>query len=360
MLELATRRWGRWILFILGWAALTLLFAPETYLSFYLRDAPMTWRETLELTLANSSVALLFIPAIVRLTRLFPVERGKLGAALWIHIPACLAFSVGHSGLYAVICHAWNEVGGTLFYRFHPNLLSYWAVVGFTQAHRYFEQYQERERQVAQLQLEVLKSQLHPHFLFNTLHTISAMMHEDVRSADRMLARLSDLLRMILNGIDRQEVRLAEELAFVRTYLQIERVRFGERLETRIDADDDTLDALAPALFLQPLVENCLRHGLVPQQPDSLISITARRDGDQLVLSIADNGRGLGASVVQERLGIGNTRKRLDQLYARRSSFVIEPAAPRGCVVTARFPYHTASADAPAAAAERYDRALPA
>jgi len=319
------------------------LFAPETYLSFYLRNAAITWRQTFELTIANSAVALLFIPAIVALTKRFPVERGKLRAAMLAHIPACLAFSIGHSCLYAVICHTWNEVGGTLFYRFHPNLLSYWAVVGFTQAYRYFAQFQDRERQVARLQLQVLKAQLHPHFLFNTLHTISAMMHEDVRSADRMLARLSELLRMVLKGIDQQEVRLAEELAFVQIYLQIERVRFGERLETRIEADRETLDAMVPALFLQPLVENCLRHGLVPQHAGSLIVIGAKREGDELVLRVADNGRGLTDSVVQEGLGMANTRKRLDHLYPHRSSFRMEPSTPSGLVVTARLPYRIAA-----------------
>lgn len=319
------------------------MFAPETYLSFYLRNAAITWRQTFELTIANSAVALLFIPAIVALTKRFPVERGKLRAAMLAHIPACLAFSIGHSCLYAVICHTWNEVGGTLFYRFHPNLLSYWAVVGFTQAYRYFAQFQDRERQVARLQLQVLKAQLHPHFLFNTLHTISAMMHEDVRSADRMLARLSELLRMVLKGIDQQEVRLAEELAFVQIYLQIERVRFGERLETRIEADRETLDAMVPALFLQPLVENCLRHGLVPQHAGSLIVIGAKREGDELVLRVADNGRGLTDSVVQEGLGMANTRKRLDHLYPHRSSFRMEPSTPSGLVVTARLPYRIAA-----------------
>lgn len=337
---------------MVGWAMLSLLFEPEAYLRLYLRAAAITWRQTFELMVANSAVALLFIPAIAMLTRRFPVERGKLKTALLVHAPACLAFSVGLSAVYALSCHSWSEVGGMLFYRVHPNLLSYWAIVGFTQAYGYFEQFQDRERQVARLQLDVLRAQLHPHFLFNTLHTISAMMHEDVRSADRMLARLSELLRMVLKGSDKQEVCLAEELALVHTYLQIERVRFGERLETRIEADEDTLDALVPALFLQPLVENCLRHGLVPQRPDSLIVISAHREGEELVLRVADNGRGLTGSELHEGVGVSNTRKRLDHLYPRRSSFRMEPGTPSGLVVTTRFPYRIG------AVVERCERAL--
>lgn len=348
MSRLLTDRWGRWVLFILGWAALSLLFAPEAYLTFYLRNAPISWRETLQLTVVNSAIALLFIPAIVALTRRFPFERRRWHRALLAHVPACLAFSVGHSMLYAVVCHAWNDVGDPLFYRFHPNLLTYWAVVGFTQAFDYFRKYQERERQVAQLQLEVLKSQLQPHFLFNTLHTIAAMMHEDVKGADRMISRLSELLRLTLANIGRHEVRLAEELDFVRAYLEIERVRFAERLATRIEVTPEALDALVPALFLQPLVENCVKHGLAPPRHDGVITISAARNDDRLTLVVTDNGRGLPATL-REGVGIANSRKRLEQLYPHDHAFRLAPGASSGVTVTAEIPFHTAGITAPQA-----------
>ena len=248
MESLLRGRWTRWVLFLLGWAALSLLFAPEAYLSFYLRNAPISWLETVELTVINSAIALVFIPGIVFLTRRFPIERGRWQRSLAVHVVACLAFSVAHSFLYAVACHAWRDVGETLFVRFHPNLITYWAFVGFTQAFEYFRKYQQREREITRLQLQALKAQLQPHFLFNALNTVSAMMHVDVKRADRMLSRLSELLRMTLNNIERQEVRLAEEIAFVEAYLDIERERFGGRLAMRIDADPETLDALVPGL----------------------------------------------------------------------------------------------------------------
>jgi signal transduction histidine kinase len=352
--KLLAMQWGRWVLFMLGWGAISLLFAPEAYLSFFLRRTPISWRETLELTVVNSGIALLFIPAIVWLTRRFPFERRRWRPALLVHVPACVLFSMGHSVLYAIACHTWTDIGGTLFYRFHPNLITYWAAVGFTQAFDYFQKYQDRERQVADLRLELLRAQLQPHFLFNTLHTISAMMHQDVGRADRMVNRLSEMLRLTLVNIGAHEVRLADEIQFVQVYLDIERERFGERLATTVEATPEALDALLPAMFLQPLVENCVRHGLSAQQPDAAIVIRATRVGERLVVSVSDNGRGLGREPVRERLGLSITRKRLQQLYPEQHAFEIAEREPRGVVVTAEIPFR-ASRGVPVPEAESPD-----
>ena len=339
--RLANAHFGRWILFMLGWAGISMLFAPEAYLSFFLRKTPISWIETLELTVLNSGIALLFVPAIVWLTRQVPLERRHWQRALLIHIPACILFSMGHSVLYALACHAWNDVGGTLFYRFHPNLITYWAAVGFTQAFDYLQKYEARERQIADLRLELLRSQLQPHFLFNTLHTISAMMHQDVNRADRMINRLSEMLRLTLVNIGAREVRLSDELHFIQVYLDIERERFGERLATNVDASAEVLDALVPAIFLQPLVENCVRHGFASQQPNATIDIRAVRVGDRLTVQVIDNGQGLNGADVRERLGLSITRKRLEELYPDRYSFTVAEHPPCGVVVTAEIPFRT-------------------
>src|SRR5206468_6312129 len=141
-------------------------------------------------------IAFLFLPPIIWLTRRVPIEHGTWRRAMAFHIPACLVFALSHSGLYAALCYASPSLFHALFVRFHPNLLTYWAIVGFTQAVDYFERFTLRERELANAELLLLKSQLHPHFLFNSLHTISAMMREDLNAADQMLARLSDLLRL--------------------------------------------------------------------------------------------------------------------------------------------------------------------
>jgi LytS/YehU family sensor histidine kinase len=190
----------------------------------------------------------------------------------------------------------------------------------------------------------MLKAQMQPHFLFNSLHTISAMMHADVDRADRMLSRLSALLRMTLGNIGRQEVRLVDEIAFVEAYLDIERERFGGRLEMRIEVAHEALDAMVPALFLQPLVENSVRHGFAAPAEDGVISIGAARDDDRLVLTIADNGRGLAVMPPREGVGIANTRARLKQLYGDDHRFGIENSAPQGVLVSIAIPFHTARA----------------
>ena len=348
-------RWGKWVLFILGWAALTLLFTPEAYLYFYLRRQPIPWRETFQLTVVNSAIALLFLPAIVSLTRRFPVERKTWPRALLVHIPACLLFSMGHSFLYWTACYASNQLGETLFFRFHPNLLTYWAIVGFTQAVNYFQRYTVRERELANAQLLLLKSQLQPHFLFNSLHTISAMMHDDIGAADKMLSRLSDVLRLTLESIGQHEVSLKQELEFVRKYLEIERLRFQERLVLEVDVAPDTLDALVPSMILQPLVENSIRHGFGAGWKTGTIQIEVKRDGDELVLRLTDNGKGFSANMVDGHLhglGLINARRRLEQLYSSEHKLECSDLPAGGAVVLIAIPFHTAGLSQSVKAAE--------
>jgi LytS/YehU family sensor histidine kinase len=303
------------------------------------RGVAIDWCHALQMTFVNSSVVLVLVPFIVWITRRWPIERKNWRAAMAAHIPACLVFSLAHSGLYWVACHASHEVGGMLFYRFHPNLLSYWAVVGFTQALDYLRKSREHEQQVARLRLSLLKSQLQPHFLFNTLHAVSAMMHVDVNGADTMISRLSQLLRMTLTNIGKDESTLAEELDFIRTYLDIERVRFGEKLEARIDAPAGTLDALVPTMVLQPLVENCIRHGISSRMPDGRIDIQARVAEDRLTLIVRDNGVGLSeATPLREGLGLSNTRDRLEQLYPAEHLFTVLAGPAGGVEVTVTIP----------------------
>jgi len=348
--RLLASQWGKFLLFVTGWVAVSLLFAPEAYLSFYVRGVSIDWRQALQLTIVNSAVVLALVPGIIWITRRWPIERKHWRAALLAHIPACLLFSLAHSALYWAACHAWHEVGGTLFYRFHPNLLSYWAVVGFTQSLDYLRKVQEHERRVAQLQLSLLRAQLQPHFLFNTLHTISAMMHVDVNGADTMISRLSQLLRVTLANIGKDETALADELDFIRTYLDIERVRFGEQLEATIEAPADVLDALVPIMVLQPLVENCVRHGISTRMKEGRIAIRARHQADRLVLSVVDNGVGLSESTPpREGLGLSNTRARLEQLYPQDYSFTLRTGPGGGVEATVDIPFHKAGSHAGAA-----------
>ena len=336
----------KWLLFILGWAALTLLFTPEAYLYFYLKGQPIPWRETLQLTLVNSAIALLFLPAIVWLTRRFPVERKTWPKALAAHIPACLLFSMGHSFLYWTTCYASNQLGETLFFRFHPNLLTYWAIVGFTEAVDYFERYSLRERELTDAQLLLLKSQLHPHFLFNSLHTISAMMQEDVSAADQMLARLSDLLRLTIDSIGQHEVTLKQELEFVQKYLEIERIRFQERILLELNIAPECLDAMVPSMVLQPLVENSIRHGFGASVRSGAIQLDAKRVHDRLTLTVQDSGRGFPLGVLNgtaQGLGLANIRRRIEQLYGPKPGLECINLPTGGAAVSIELPFHTSA-----------------
>jgi LytS/YehU family sensor histidine kinase len=236
-------------------------------------------------------------------------------------------------------------------------MMTYWAVVGLVHAVDFHRESQERELTAAQLQtrlaeaqLQSLQRQLHPHFLFNTLHTISALMHRDTEAADAMLARLSDLLRLTLERIGTQVLPLKEELDFVEKYLEIEQARFGDRLQVRFDTPPGTLDAAVPNLLLQPLVENAVRHGIGPKVGGGRVEVVARRDGDMLKLVVRDTGYGVPAEKLTALntggVGLSNTRSRLETLYPGRHRFEFQSSAAGGLEVSVVIPFVPSGVDA--------------
>jgi LytS/YehU family sensor histidine kinase len=243
----------------------------------------------------------------------------------------------------------WLVVRERFFLYFDWEMMTYWAVIAIAHALVYHRESQERavtaaqlETRLAEAQLQALQRQLHPHFLFNTLHTISALMHRNIDAADAMLARLSDLLRLTLDQVGTQVVTLKEELDFVEKYLEIERTRFGDRLQVRIDVEPGTLDASVPNFILQPLVENALRHGIGPKLGGGTVEVTTRRIDDRLELVVRDDGRG----VPPERLnafntgvGLGNTRSRLEHMYGTSHRFEFEAPPAGGLEVTIEVPF---------------------
>jgi signal transduction histidine kinase len=197
----------------------------------------------------------------------------------------------------------------------------------------------ELHAQLADARLNALRTQLNPHFLFNTLNAISTLVEEDPRGTRRMIARLSDLLRHTLEG-DEQEIPLARELEMLRRYLDIMEVRFQDKLEVSIETEASLDDALVPNLVLQPLVENAFRHGLALMQTVGRVAVRVVRDDGDLVLTVCDNGRGP-AKEMHEGVGLTNTRARLTQLYGARQRLALTAAEGGGALVEVRFPYHT-------------------
>ena len=208
-------------------------------------------------------------------------------------------------------------------------LMTYTSVIGFTYALGYYREVQTRsvreahlETRLVEARLKTLEAELHPHFLFNTLHAISTLLHTKPEVADRMISRLSDLLRLTFDRSGAPKVALQEELEFLQKYLEIEQIRFQDRLSVHYDIDPATLDAEVPRLILQPIVENAIKHGVSPRTGPGSVHIGARVDGDRLCLEVRDNGVGLsGKARLQFDRGVGlaNTRDRLECLYGERS-----------------------------------------
>jgi two-component system, LytTR family, sensor kinase len=240
------------------------------------------------------------------------------------------------------------------------DLMVYFAIVAAGFARDYFRRYQARREEAAQLRaqtaelhaqlaearLAALRTQLNPHFLFNTLHAVSTLVERDPRGVRRMIARLSELLRSSLEGSDEQEVPLEEELAFLNRYLEIMQIRFQGRLEVDTRVDNAVMDALVPTLILQPLVENAVKHGVSKVAGTGRIEIRAYRDAeDRVVLSVRDNGPGLDGAEDAPRgegVGLANTRARLQQLYGSDQSLTLHPAPDSvGLVAEVTLPYHT-------------------
>lgn len=358
------RRWVRWSLIFLGWTLLAFFFFTQTYLTYLYTNRPgqevPAWF-VLKLSLSEWYAWAALTPVMVWLARRFPLERGRMLRGLAIHIPAGVAVALVKFTIDVIVR---REVLGivvapNVMTRLHPNMVTYWIVVGLATAFLYYQRYRQRELRASQLEarlaearLQVLKMQLHPHFLFNTLHAISTLMHRDVEAADRMLARLSDLLRLTLDRAGVQEVSLKDELDFLQHYLEIEQTRFEDRLTIRFDVAPGALDARVPYLFLQPIVENAVRHGVAPRAEGGRVEIAARRESAQLVVEVRDDGPGLGAAPAaasREGLGLANTRARLEQLYGAGQEFELVNGEGGGLTVRITLPFR----DAPVLGEER-------
>jgi signal transduction histidine kinase len=241
------------------------------------------------------------------------------------------------------------DLGGFLLIRFFTESLPFWAMIALIHAFEFHRRFRQREFEAARLQtqlaesrLEALTSQLHPHFLFNTLQGISTLMHRDVKAADAMLSRLSDLLRQTLQRGDRQEVALCDELAMLGNYVEISRERFKDRLvfETRVSSDVEA--ALVPFFILQPLVENALQHGIARRAGNGFVEVSAERLGDNLHLQVTDDGPGLpkeGDDFPHQGIGLSNTRQRLKELYGDAQSLRLETPTEGGLRVEVVIPY---------------------
>lgn len=307
-------------------------------------------------------------PGILWLASRFPFDRATWKSAIPIHMVGVVVAMMVHVALVVASRMAtyWTigapvnnwlmEAQQMFILNFDWEMMTYWSIVGLSHALRYHYEARARELGTAQLETRLVEAQLHtlqrqmqPHFLFNTLNTISALMHRDVEAADAMIARLGALLRISLDRVGVQEVALADELDFLSKYLEIEQTRFRDRLTVVFDVQSDTLDALVPNLLLQPLVENAIKHGIGPRPTPGQVSVRARRVGAMLELDVQDNGVGLSAARLTDfngGVGLSNTRSRLDHLYGSLHRFEFRQPAEGGLLVSVAIPMASVASEA--------------
>jgi len=360
-------RWYRWGLIFIIWTLFGLFLASQMYMDYSRSDRPFKWHKILLLEMCYGYIWALLTPLMLWLARKFPIERNRWRESLAIHILASLFIGFTTRLMHDLMFYFFVYDGDrpitlvrvlqNIYLIFDYGMLIYWVILLINYSFDYYRRYQEGEvkasrleTQLAQAELQALKMQLQPHFLFNTLHSISALLHKDVNAADTMIARLGDFLRLTLENAGTQEVSLQEEIEFLRCYLEIERMRFRDRLTVHINIAPDALAARVPNLILQPIVENAIRHGIAPRSKPGRIEIYARRQDGLLQVQVTDDGPGLPVNgnskgKLKEGVGLANTQARLQQIYGKSHRLDLSNAPLGGLTVTLEIPFKEEPAD---------------
>lgn len=300
----------------------------------------LIWPEVLEWLIWG-----VFCPFIIVLAKKYPKKSSGWLAKVKFHVPVGILISILYAATYAYLRYTidvwldekflWSFSRNFMYRLFYLPipLILYSSTVGITYAVNYYQQFRDEalkaaeiQQKLAQAELLALKKQLHPHFLFNTLHAISALMHKDIDAADKMIARLSHLLRATLENTGIQEVTLKQEMEILKIYLEIEQIRFQDRLEVSIQVDPAIYDKKVPNLILQPIVENAIRYGVAQFAKQGKIVVAAHQVNGHLELKVLDNGKGMPSTQeadIKEGIGLTNTRMRLQQLYGEKGKLIL-------------------------------------
>ena len=333
---------------IAGWTVMAALFTPQHWVLTRRAPSPPHWTELFASNLVMFWLWAALTPVILWVGRRYPLERRRFAARLLLFFAAGFAFALVHIALVRYVSAILAGQPPQPYFNYlvgygATGVLIAWDLLAASQAVTYFRRYHDRELRLVQAQLQSLKTQLHPHFLFNTLNAIAELLHQDPTRAERTLTQLSDLLRHALERSDAHEVALKEEVDFLRNYVRIQQTLLQERLEVRWAIDDDTLDACVPTMLLQPIVENAVQHGIGPRASGGTIEVTARREGPRLRVTVEDDGVGMTppARRGKESAGIGlsNTRARLQHMYGSDHTFEIGPRAGGGVSVRLIMPF---------------------
>ncbi len=350
----------------LGVAALA---GAASFLGTYLFQAVTEWTPNLTYIAVSTLISFLIYgllaPIVIWLAMIFPVERKNWIRRTLLHLVFAFIFTAIHVVARPAVYQMRGPDGRprAVTWRLYRNLFIFLAFDNVVNTYLpiallgHFLLYQRRLRdrevrssqlqaKLAQAQLAMLKMQLQPHFLFNTLNAVSALIRDNPHSAEETLARLSELLRLTLDNEPEQEITLKHELDFIQRYLEIEQIRFMDRLRVSFDIEPATLDAKVPNMLLQPLVENALRHGVAKRSQAGSLLIRAWREQEWLMVAVRDNGPGVPSSGIQDRIGLTNTRARLRQLYGESQRFTLASSGEGGAVATVRLPFRATETDA--------------
>ncbi len=353
--SLVERHWKVACVILGCWTFLALLFTPQTYLANLRAPTPPTVAQAFLSSLKLFYVWAALTPLVLWLGRRFPFERHALRNVL-IHLLLCGPVALVHilllQNVNAVI-RAWSNsnqreppLWALLAGLGATDVMVYWGIVAVSQAINYFRKYQEREFRLSQAELQALRTQLHPHFLFNTLNAIAELVHRDPIVADRSILRLSELLRFSLASHKTQEVTLKEEIDFLEKYVEIHKTLMPDRLNVRICVEPEALDAAVPNMILQPLVENAIKHGISPRPQGGNIEVHARRLDGRLHVEITDDGLGmLEQESAQGGVGLINTRERLKHLYNDAHTFKLDSSPGKGVTIRISLPFKEARND---------------
>ena len=342
----------RLALIFAAWTLYALFSASQSYLS-RAYSQPVNFKPAFLYALLESYTWSVLTPFVLWLGGRFLIRKKNWWYTVPLQIVCAIAFVFFHTQVFVrllpLIGYRTSPAMASALFRarLHSDFLTYWLLVGLSHALDYYRKYRERElkatqleARLAQAQLQMLKMQLQPHFLFNTLHAISALVHMDVEAADRMITRLSEFLRITLDSVGVQEVALKTELESLDKYLEIEQVRFGSRLTVVRSVSPDVLDLLVPNLILQPLVENAVRHSIAPRAAGGRIEIRAGREKENLVIDVLDDGPGAPAGSLREGVGLTNTRARLQALYDKAQTVELRTEPGDGFRVRLSIPGH--------------------
>jgi LytS/YehU family sensor histidine kinase len=340
----------RKLLFFAAWLLVGLVFGSQLHLFATRTGGKMSWRDAMLWEVPRWCVWAFLAPIVIRIVRRYPLQR-KGARRILLHTLFAAAISLIHLIIFVLLFHFFRlslgnqgSLLGTFQFAFaldfHVGIAVYWLIALLTERSESQQRVARLQAELSEAQLKALKMQLHPHFLFNTLNSISSFLRTDVEVADEMIGRLGDFLRLTLQNPGTEEIELHKELDFLKRYLEIEQLRFQDRLSAQFEIDPETVEALLPNLILQPVVENAVRHGVSKRTGTGSIRITTKRHNGELQIFIYDNGPGLPREI-SEGIGIGATRDRLRRMYGTEARLDLANQPEGGAVATVVLPFRT-------------------